>query len=422
MKTMSIDFIRQVIEQTLEEEHEKNYDYFGGKNQVNLFSFYEQLQEDYEVDRYTEVYRDLVDEQNRTGLIMNGTIVAPENPQMMNLNSATIIPMVFTCSFRVALKDRDQAINTIDNLFKVLRGRKRDIACFESGKLFVVGTMLNEVLGNPKITDNVFLGNITNIGDQLTSQILSRTSEISSMFGGAISFSATQYYISNSGKLYHVIYDSENLIWKIDTDFEYSGQSFDKYKLSLSFDTIRIDEPKTLNAQEYCTISFGGSATLVDEKVMLGNDLTKLGISKYKIIADTDVTFTEQTYWLEPLEMPNGLGISSELSQLASHDFIQGKHNDGINPTFDYSFVLDKSNELIKQWWKYSRYGIIGTPTQSFTEGVTPNVLYKIVEIWSSWGEIERYEFKAKATENIDIENTESDALTLKIKFELQKE
>ena len=107
MKTMSIDYIRELIENTLAEEHEKNHNFFGGKNQVNLFSFYEQLQEDYEVDRFTEVYRDLVDQQNRTGLIMNGTIVAPENPQMLNTHNHTIIPLTYNVSFRVALKDRD---------------------------------------------------------------------------------------------------------------------------------------------------------------------------------------------------------------------------------------------------------------------------------------------------------------------------
>ena len=60
MKAFPIDFVRQVIEQTLLEQHKLNQDlYYGGKDQVNLFSFYEQLQKDSEVDRYVEIYRDL---------------------------------------------------------------------------------------------------------------------------------------------------------------------------------------------------------------------------------------------------------------------------------------------------------------------------------------------------------------------------
>ena len=120
--------------------------------------------------------------------------------------------------------------------------------------------------------------------------------------------------------------------------------------------------------------------------------------------------------------MPSGLGIANQVSQLASSNFIQRKHNDGINPSVDYSFVLDKNEPLIYQWWKYARYGIQGlvTETVPYSSGVTPNLIYEINEIWSSWGEIEKFVFNAKATENIDIENTESDALTIKLTFEIQ--
>ena len=538
MKVMSIDFVRQIIEQTLFEQHNVNPNYFGGKDQVNLFSFYEQLQEDYEVDRYRELYDDLVKQQNRSDIIMNGTIIAPENPQMMNLNSVTIIPMVFTCAFFVKLKDRDQAIETLDNLFKKLRGRKRDIACFENGKLMYVGTIANDVLGTPTLKSGDYIGDYNytingqdieekmfeleskgivcdlNVGDYIyyshqnkmeamvrtykyieldnieivsfdneqegNKMTVSGTMSFSSYSSG---YSAIPTYMYNGFFAYITFYDGvktiikkvkvnvaqgdvslnaqgvingtgtfsqefndNDLDWdnlsvdcdeiesnyqKVENNGEYAGiivppvdLTFEKYKVSLSFDTIKIDEPRVLDAEECCTISFGGSATLVDEKAALGNDLTKVGIAKYKIKADTDVTLDNTYHWLEPLEMPNDLGISSELSQLASHNFIQNKHNDGINPTFDYSFVLDKSEILIKQWWKYARYGIQGTPTAStpYSDGVTPNTLYKIKEIWSSWGEVEIYDFVAKATENIDIENTESDALTVKLRFELQKE
>ena len=120
--------------------------------------------------------------------------------------------------------------------------------------------------------------------------------------------------------------------------------------------------------------------------------------------------------------MPSGLGISGEISQLASHNFIQNTHNDGIKPTFNYSFVLDFSEPLIYQFFKYARYGITGTLTNTYSDGVSPNMLFKIQETWSSWGEIEIFEFVAKATDNIDIDNTESDSLTIKLSFDLQKE
>lgn len=425
MKTMSIDYIRELIENTLAEEHEKNPNFFGGKNQVNLFSFYEQLQEDYEVDRFTEMYRDLVDQQNRTGLIMNGTIVAPENPQMLNTHNHTIIPLTYNVSFRVALKDRDDALATLDNLFKVLKGRKQDIAELDTGKLIEVGTIANNVSGTPLIENGAFIGTLdfSNVEMETIHDIVLGRLNYYTSLGIELQSDLSQLYCQDltTGKLIYLFKD-ENQEWFIDTNAIPQHSSFEKSKVSISFDSIRIDEPKTLNAKEYITIMFGGSATLTDGSVVLGNQLTKVGIKKYKVQAQTDIAITDDYHWLEPLEMPSGLGISGEISQLASHNFMQNTHNDGIKASVNYSFVLDFTEPLIKQWWRYARYGVIGTPTNAYSDGVSPNMLYKIKEIWSSWGEVEIYEITAKLVDNIDIENTESDSLSIKTTFDIQKE
>ena len=545
MTTMAIDYVRQILEQTLEQEHDKYPNkYFGGENQVKLFSFYEQLQEEYEVNRYRELYRDLVDQQNRTSLVMNGTIVAPENPQIMNTHNHLIIPMSFSTMFRVMLKDRDSAIDTIDHLFKVLKGRKQDIAELDTGKLFAVGTIANDINGTPSIKSGDYIGelgtdtpspltlenkinSLTSIGlvDEIGNDgyvyfkgntgklrvakrvrheldvdgiVLESTevfqAENEMEIDGVVSFESvetdfttipqwldylvgkvivylddgnvsdsitTELYVDSGSlvlldgrifgscafSIYKPLdaYDYANLQISIDTQlvempqsnlleqifseenypdvlFPPQHESFEKYQLSLSFDSIRIDQPNTLNANEYITISFGGSATLVDSKVALGNQLTKVGIKKYKVQAQTDIDITDTYHYLEPLEMPSGLGISGEISQLASHNFIQNTHNDGIKPTFNYSFVLDFNDPLIYQFFKYARYGITGTLANTFNDGVSPNMLFKIQETWSAWGSIEIFEFIAKATDNIDIDNTESDSLTIKLSFDLQKE
>lgn len=434
MKTAAIDFVRQVIEQTLEYEHRKHPDvFFGGKNQVNLLSFYEQLVEDEEIERFVETYRDLVNQQNRSDLIMNGTIIAPENPQIMNVNSAEIIPMSFTVAFRVKLKDRDLAIQTLDNMVKILKGRKRDIALFEDGKLFVVGTIANNVIGTPLIKSGDFIGTINDI-EETDERDIEDILDAYSTIGFSIENELGDYYYVEdtlTNKMYCFQMQNEEdpmpiLVTDDKSIMPPSNTSFTKYKVSLSFDTMRIDEPHNLNAEEYCEISFGGSATLVSANVELGNDLTKVGIKKHSLDASgTTITITDSTHWLESLEMPSGLGISNQITQLASSNFIQGKHNDGINPSIDYSFVLDKSEPLIKQWWKYARYGIQGSPSStqgvaSYSTGVSPNMVYENKEIYSSWGNVEIYTFKTKATDNIDIENTESDVLTIKLTFEIQ--
>ena len=420
MKTVAIEFVRQVLEQTLYEEHLKNSNYCGGKDQVGLFSFYEQLLDGEEVDRFIENYADLISQQNRSSLILNGVITAPENPQIINIHTHDIRPLEFRVGFRLNVANRDIAIDTIENMFSILKGRKRDVALFESGKLFMLGTIANNVKGSPKITSGDFIGTIddmTNIDTSVKAKITS----IQTLLGSYVN-DATTLYFENAFKLYKVDYNQNNSTWSVDETFKYNGKRFSKYKVSISFDTTRVDEPRTLNGEEPVTISFGGSATIVSGEVELGNDLTKVSFKKSLIKAQTNISLTDSVHWLEPLEMPNNLGIANEISQLASSNFLQGKQNTGVNPTISYSFVLDKSEPLIYQWWKFARYGIQGkeTDTPQYSTGVTPNTIYEIVEYWSSWGIIEKISYNAKATENVEGENTESDAISIKLNFEVQ--
>lgn len=420
MKTVAIEFVRQVLEQTLYEEHLKNSSYCGGKDQVGLFSFYEQLLEGEEVNRFIENYGDLISQQNRSSLILNGVITAPENPQIINIHTHDIRPLEFRVGFRLNVLNRDMAIDTIENVFSVLKGRKRDVALFESGKLFMLGTIANNVLGSPKISSGDFIGTIDDM-TTIDASVKAKITSIQTLLGSFVN-DATTLYFENAFKLYKVNYDQENNLWSLDETFEHHAQTFSKYKVSISFDTTRVDEPRTLDGEEPVTISFGGSATIVSGEVELGNDLTKVSFKKSLIKAQTTITLTDSVHWLEPLEMPNNLGIANEISQLASSRFVQVRQNTGINPTISYSFVLDKSEPLIYQWWKYARYGIQGqeTDTPQYSTGVTPNTIYQIVEYWSSWGNIEKITYNAKATENIEAENTESDAISLKLNFEVQ--
>ena len=432
MKTFPLDFIRQVLEQTLEEEHNKYpQKYFGGKNQVNLFSFYEQLQKEEEVNRYVEIYRDLTDQQNRTGLIMNGTIIAPENPTITNINQGLIIPMSFTCSFRIKLGDRDTAIETINNLFDILKGRKRDIAMFDNGSLFMVGTIANQVNGTPTLANGDYLGEFD--GQQLTVDgwMTTRLPQLTAL--GITIPSTTQlhnmyFYAQDTGddKMYAIKWNATDSKWDI-----YSGEdipqppehnSFEKYKLSISFDSIRCDEPRTLNSNEYCVISFGGSATLVSDGIVLGNDLTKVGIAKTKIIANPTITINGSANWLEPLELPSGNNPETKVNQLIANKFVNNSHSNGITLAVEYSFIVNKKITFLKQLFNYARYGTQGTVSNSYSDGVSPNMIYTVNEIWSSWGEIENISFYAKVGESIDIESTESDVLTISLPLPIQGE
>lgn len=433
-----IDFVRQVIEQTLLEESIKDTTLFGGKNQVNLFSFYEQLQKEDEINRYVEIYRDLTDQQNRSGLIMNGTIIAPENPTITNLYSHLIIPMSFTCTFRVKLGDRDNAINTINNLIKVLKGRKQDMVEFDNGKIFKLGVIGNRISIQPDIACGDFL-----VDNPSPSQIFDTNyfeSVIAGLQAKGISNNLKNgdyFYYSKIGGRNMKVFVAQKQVENNTTSYatiiddgthanvifppEHNGIN-GRYKLSMSFDSIRCDEPRNLNANEYCVISFGGSATLVDANTRLGNDLVKVGIAKKKVLADPVITINGNTEWLEPLEQPSSNSANTMNNLLKSSNFLTNTHTDSLAVSRQYTFVADYYG-IVGEWYNYARYGTRVNGTNiNYTNGVSPNLIYNVIEVISFWGNVYVNESSCKIIESIDIENTESDVESITIPFQVQGE
>lgn len=552
LKSLPLTFVQQALEQTLLEERIKNNHYFGGKDQISLVSFYEQLKTQNEIDRFVETVRDLNDQQNRTGLIGNGVLLSPENPTITNLYSSTIIPFTWTCSVRTTLGNRDAMVETLQNLIEKLKGRKCDIAQLEcedfEGKqvpsLFKVGT-LGQNEGQPIIKSGDYIGDVgynqntdTRI-NALISSLLSKglsngiqngdylyftkvgaysltnnlcvarfssdpillddhTPYVSNVVRNGATITGKLHFNSNYNGFTEVppsytntlvaqfevkdhnitnIYESEIIIdvsnsyvdengyiqwvgsfslsidleqyadpseittewyrftsdylntsyfYQIEDDRTYpniifppeqTGAIYDRYKLSLSFDSFRIDEPHNLNGNEYCEISFGGSATLCNNNVYLGNDLVKVGVQKNKILAETPITFSgATTYYLEPLELPSGLNANTQITQLISNNFKQNTHTDGTAGVLQYSFIMDKSFDILKQWFNYARFGTYGITAND----ICPNLIYNVSEFWSSWGDVDKHTMLCKITESIDIENTESDVLTLGVNFQIQ--
>ena len=57
IRTFPIEFIRQALLQTMFEEKLKNPNFFGGDNEIQLTSLYEQLKSQGEVNRFTNRFR-----------------------------------------------------------------------------------------------------------------------------------------------------------------------------------------------------------------------------------------------------------------------------------------------------------------------------------------------------------------------------
>ena len=437
IKGFVIDYIRQVIEQTLLEEKLKNPKLFGGDDEVRLFSFYEQLATKEEVDRYIENYGQLIDQQNKTNLIMNGIIVTDENPTITNLCKGFIIPASFTGAVRVRIEDKDTAVETFNNLISVLKGRKQDIAGFSYagdsntegyiGKPFKVGTIANSYEDNGLIIHNGdYLGDCSPYNVYLS--INNKLSALSAL-GVLPQTNLKWVYVTNTatGGMNVAYYD--NNTWTIleddkthkDIIFPPKG-TFEKYKISMSFDSVKISEPRNIGGKEYIDITFGGSSTIVSEGMTLGNELVKVNIKRSTIKADTDISLTDTNHWLEPLEMPSGNSASNVASQIASAKFYTKSHTDSFTLGLQYTFMVDMSESLIADMFNYARYGVQATIPQENTQiqGITPNIIYTVKEVWNSWADIRVYSFKAKIVNSVDIENTESDTLTMTIPLQIQ--
>lgn len=427
-RAFEIDVIRQIVEQLMLQEHIKNPYFIGGKNQLALTSFYEHLASDEEVDRYVKTVRDLTEQQNRMGLLANGVIVAPSSPTITNLNQCTIIPLDFTINFRCTLENRDLLKYSLNNVVRILKGRKQDICEFDNGKLFLVGTLGNNVNGNPQIRNGDFIG--ISSEDDIDTYIKGVISDLVDYKGFEVYNNVEGNYLyfedidTHQLKVAILEYDTDNeiFVWNPQVQsnnypnviFPPEHNSFTKWKVSISFDSTRCSEPRTLNSKELCDLSLGGSATIVSRSVLLGNELTKLYIKKYGIKNASGFTQNSDTtkYWLEPLEMPSGNGASTTPNQLISNAFVTNSHTDGMTISRQYSFVYDYSIGLLKELYEYSRYGI--------QTHITPNLIYEVCEVFSSWGVVDLYTRYFKVVEDIEVENNESDVVTISMPLQLQ--
>lgn len=427
IKGFPIDYVRQTLEQTLFEEKKKNPSkYFGGSNEVRLFSFYEQLKTGEEVDRYAQDFRDLTEQQNRSDLMMNGVVATDENPSVTNLSKGFVIPMSFACTFRVGLANRDKAIDTINNLISVLKGRKQDVAGFGNGIPFKVGTIANSYED-----DDLYIHNGDFLGEwhesaSVDTTIKAKLTELENK--GIYAPNLNWCYVRGASTERMFVAKKEGDSWELVEDgtdddiiFPPSDEAFERYKISMSFDSIRVDEPRNLNSKEYVVISFGGSATICNHTTALGNDLVKVGVKKSLIKGNGDITLDDSWHWLEPLELPSSSNLDSQMNQVLSNKFVSKSHNDGVTLNLQYTFLLDKSDSLMRQWFDYARYGIIADGNDiGWSNGISPNMVYGIREVWSVWGEVDIKDFYAKITDAIDIENTESDTLTIKVPMQPQ--
>lgn len=444
IQVFPIEFIRELIRQTLLREKIKDIHLVGGDDEINIFSFYEQVASQDDVDRYVENYRELTKQQNRSSLIGNGVIVCPSAPSITNLYSSTIIPMDWSLMVRSTLANRDSLVATFNNLIETLNGRAHDFALLkcndENGKDYYVPFVLPR-LGNdkgtsleqasaPRIKSGMYIGDFTT--QTMTSTVIETkiTNLVNSGYVNAIGHLDYLYYISNgvikvavhtgsaTGSQYTLAVEDDGTHPQVIFPPQHESCTF--YKVSMSFEALRGDTPRSLNSEEVWDLNLSGSATLVNKNVKLGNDLIRLAITTYGVKGNQDTIYSTPTkYWLEPLEIGSSMDTNSDPYQLLSK-FKPTTHTDSITPTIQYSFVVNEYG-FSYALWQYSRYGI-GFFNQGnlIKNNPSPNTLYLVDEYYMSFGVSYHQQYYAKIINAIEVNNTESDTLTVSVTFQVQ--
>lgn len=454
IQVFPIEFIREIIRQTLLREKLKrgNDNYIGGDNEINIFSFYEQLSTHDEVDRYVENYRALTKQQNKSDLIANGVLTCPSAPSITNLYSATIIPMDWSLFVRTTLGNRDQVVYSFNNLIEVLNGRAHDLALLtcrdENGKIYYQPFMLPRV-GNdngpenysqeiglataPRIESGMFIGVF---GGTVTSYLLEQriTNLENSGYVSYLPNGAYLYYRELVGSEYVVrvavkTSSTESSMFQLNVQddgtypeiiFPPTHEGSELYKVSMSFEALRGDTPRNLNSEEVWDMNISGSATLASANTLFGNDMIRLAISTYGVKGNPNTIYSNPPRnWLEPLELGSGLSANTNPYQVLSK-FQPNTHTDAISNTITYTFVVNKSGFVYKLWL-YGRYGV-GFFNQGtlVSDNISPNTIFKIEEFYMSSGSSNKMTYYAKLVDAIEVNNTEGDTMTISATFQIQ--
>lgn len=395
IKTFEIEFVNKALEKALND------------NDYKVVSFYEPLNELKDVAFYQALYQDIIEELNETKFKAIGVVATTKSPTITSIKKSFISPFEFGVNLRTKALYRDEVVQKVYEVIDQLKGRKIELVQLIKDEQLVnivpVGVLLQE---SEELKNGDFIGTFEyyyNLQNYLDYDVWTNPQfEI-------IENVWYKLYALIEGKLYSFEVKFIELVDFEMRNLELVGEH-DKcefYKLDLSFDSIRIDNPNTLNKDDFCVIMLGGSATLCSANVMLGNDLVQVGIKKYK---ENGVVLENQEYeFIEPLDMPNDYKTDIFSYGLLNNGFKGSEHIQGYSSDISYSFIIDKESAFIYDTYRQTRY----------LTSTTPNTIYEIMEVWSSFGNIEKNIFIAKMTNGVKVDKGDNDVLSLSIPFSI---
>ena len=180
------------------------------------------------------------------------------------------------------------------------------------------------------------------------------------------------------------------------------GTTPELYKLSLSFDGIQSQEPYINNGVDRVFLFFGGSATIVQSNVALGNDIV---LNTIQVGKNTGTIYT-----VEPTEIPASLSVSDDTFQTYANGYRTQDRNMAVGNKVAYSFIYDTTNALYNALYEYARFG---TNASTYAQQI-----FTIKEYRYSFGTLTINTFYAKLGD-VATSNTNGDVMTISVNLKV---
>jgi hypothetical protein len=394
-------------------------------NTIFLASFYEQIQDEQQIERYVETIKELLSLQNREKSVSNykamGIIAQSGSAEIINIKQNYISPLEYQARFDIELSDRDYVLGKLKTLINDLRGRKFDLIQLANGTTKVITpNIINTTTDKPQIrlggtsltTQPNFM---TIIGSyNPTTATTDWSNDIDAQFHNYattnpfsnVGIDAGFWFIYNNKLYYRTLrLVSPPSSYSYGTAVEV-GTIEALYKLSLSFDGIQSQEPYINNGVDRVFLFFGGSATVVEHKVSLGNDIV---LNTIQVGKNTGTIYT-----VEPTEIPASLSVSDDTFQTYANGYRTQDRNLAIGNKMAYSFIYDNTIALYNDLYAYARFGTTPTGTAS----TLPQQEFTIKEYRYSFGVLITNTFYAKLGD-VATSNTNGDVMTISVNFKI---
>jgi hypothetical protein len=382
-------------------------------NTIFLASFYEQIQDDEQINRYVDSIKELLALQNREKSESNykamGIIAQSGNAEIINIKQNYISPLEYQARFDIELTDRDYVLGKLKTLINDLRGRKFDVIALESGAIrilpdnYTINQTTNKIVLDATGTF-VSVGGSNPIETTPTAFITHLNATYHQVIAGRAFTSLVPYtllFIYNNDYYSRIITSLGAGTYTFGTAVKI-GDVEQTYKLSLSFDGIQSQEPYINNGVDRVFLFFGGSATIVESKVSLGNDIV---LNTIQVGKNEGGIFT-----VEPTEIPASLSVSDDTFQTYTNGYRTQDRNLAIGNKMAYSFIYDNTIALYNDLYTYARFGT--------NAGTYAQQIFTIKEYRYSFGVLTTNTFFAKLGD-VATSNTNGDVMTISVNFKI---